>query len=359
MPRNPRSCAAALASVFLLSTPALAQAGTTDLSVRNPDIAGDTTVGSTVTYQTTVANNGPDADNPTLEITLEQSDQLVSVNAAQGTCTQAAPLVCTLGPLPAGENVAVAITSKLVKEGPGGVQLQVRGDGSSTDPLPDNNLAGATFTVRPAEPEVVNTPSVQSGVGESRTQTTLGVDVELTPYGAGTYYFEYGRTRSFGSKTGVGKVNSQRTVKRRALIEGLPLDTKIYWRPVMVVDGKTYRGKIRSETTLGKLLYPLITIRATRRTASSTTYVGTIGDGLADAPGACRGTVTMNVYTEGGDIMSPKTRTNAARCAYEITIPFGTRDARKYGPKGRGVFVQARFSGTKYVAAAGSTSDRP
>jgi uncharacterized repeat protein (TIGR01451 family) len=355
-----RSAAVALASAFLLSTPALAQAGTADLSVSNPELTGDRSPNSELTYTFSVTNAGPDAAaEPMVQASISENSQLISITPSQGTCTANDPTtqLCFPGALAAGATVAYAVKVKLTT--PGNYGLTIFANGSDVDPNQDNNSGGVNFNVDEPEEEYVETPTARTGEWE-RTQATLKVEAELSPYGAGTYYFEYGETKAYGKKTDVQKISTRKQdVKRKAVLDGLDPKTRYHYRVVLVVGGKTYRGKDEAATTFGKLLYPEITIKAVKRTASKTTYVGTIGDGFADAPGACKGTITMNVYTEGGDIMSPKVRTNAKQCSYRITIPFGTSDARKYGPKGHGVFVQARFSGTKWVAAAGSTSDRP
>src|SRR5690349_12421947 len=126
-----RSIAGALALATILFTPAVASAGTADLTVDNPNIEGDTTVGSTATYPTRVFNSGPDTADATLDINLQQADELVSVTPSAGTCTQAAPITCQFTGLAAGTGVDVRITVKYTKSGSGGVQLYVHNDANS------------------------------------------------------------------------------------------------------------------------------------------------------------------------------------------------------------------------------------
>lgn len=356
----PRSIAGAIALASILVTPAVASGATADLSVTNPAITGETKPGAEITYTFSAANAGPDATEATVQVSISEREQLISITPSQGTCSPVAAdtSMCDTGTLDPGATVAYAVKVKLTTAGNYGLTVFVN-TGGATDPNQDNNAGGVNYTVEEPEPEFVETPTAQTG-GWERTQATLEVDAELSPFGAGTYYFEYGTTKAYGKKTDVEQISTQKQdVTRKAVLDGLAMNTTYHYRVVLVVGGKTYRGKDRTARTLGKLLYPLITIKAVKRTASSTTYEGSIGDGLADAPGACKGTIRMNVYTEGGDIMNRVTKVNAATCEYRIRIPFGTTDARTYGPKGKGAFVQARFSGTKAVAAAGSTSDRP
>jgi uncharacterized repeat protein (TIGR01451 family) len=356
----PRSIAGALAFASILITPAVASAATADLSVTNPVITGETTPGAEITYTYAVSNAGPEASEVMVNDALSELEQLISITPSQGTCAPAdGGSMCSVGTLAPGASVAFAVKVKLTTAGNYQHTVFVNDPAGGVDPNQDNNVGGVGFNVDEPEEEFVETPTARTG-GWERTQSTLKVDAELSPFGAGTYYFEYGKTKAYGNETDVEKISTQKSdVTRKAVLDGLAMKTKYHYRVVLVVDGKTYRGKDKTATTFGELLYPLITIKAVKRTASSTTYEGSIGDGFADAPGACKGTITMNVYTEGGDIMNPKTKVNAKTCEYRITIPFGTSDARKYGPKGKGAYVQARFSGTKAVAAAGSTSDRP
>jgi hypothetical protein len=369
--RMPRSwpLAAAVASALLLTTPAPASAATADLSVSNPVITGDTRPGAEITYGFTVANAGPDATAVTVDDAASGNEQLLGITPSQGTC--AAPVdgrsLCELGVLAPGGSATLTVRVRLGAAGnyqhvafvrPTNADLE----NQTQDPNGDNDSGGINFNVEEpyVAPVEVRTPSVSASTGYRRTQATVGVGAEVTPYGTGTLHFEYGTTKAFGKKTAALEVSGDAAVERKAVIGGLAMKTKIYWRAVMVVGSKTYRGTTRTETTLGKLLYPLVSLKTTKRTASSTTYVGTIGDGFADAPGACRGTIQMAVYTaSGGDVLRRRTKVNAKACSYRITIPFGTRDARRYGRRGKGVYVQAGFSGSKAVAATRSSADRP
>lgn len=362
-----RYVAVAFAATMFFSAPALASAGTADLSATNPVITGETRPGAEITYSYTVQNAGPDAADVTVDDGLSDNEQLLGITASQGSCAPGGNgSLCSLGTVAPGASVGFSVRVRLTTAGNYQHTAWVSTTGGdpgnpTTDPNRDNDVGGINFNVEDPSSDSVegDTPTVSSGAGYRNTQSTVGVDAEVAPYGAGTLHFEYGRTKAFGKKTAVQKVTGDQTVERKAVIKGLAMKTRVYWRAVLVVGGRTYRGKARSATTQGRMLYPNITIKATKRTASSTTYVGTIGDGFADAPGACKGTIEMSVYTEGGDVLRRRTKVNAKACSYRITIPFGTKDARRYGPKGKGVFVQAGFSGTKAVASARSTSDRP
>jgi uncharacterized repeat protein (TIGR01451 family) len=363
-----RPVVVAFASAMFFATPALASAATADLGVTNPTITGETRPGAEITLSYTVSNAGPDATAVTVDDAPSEGTQLLGITPSQGSCTpNAGRSLCDLGVVAPGGTVAIAVKVRLGAAGNHQHVAWVRPtnadlENQTQDPNRDNDSGGINFNVEEpyVEPVEVQTPVVSANTSFRRTQTTVGVSAELTPYGAGTLHFEYGTSKALSKKTAAVKISGDRQLERKATIRGLGMKTKIHWRAVMVVGGKTYRGKTRTETTLGKLLYPLITLKATKRTASSTTYVGTIGDGFADAPGACKGTIQMDVYTaSGGDVLRRRTTVNAKACSYRITIPFGTKDARRYGRKGKGVYVQAGFSGSKAVAATRSSAERP
>ena len=138
------------------------------------------------------------------------------------------------------------------------------------------------------------------------------------------------------------------------------MNTTYHYRVVLVVDGKTYHGRDHSAKTFGKILFPELTLRAASRSAHSTTYVGKLDpDGIADAPGSCKGSVSIDVYTlAGADLLHSRATKLGKDCTYRLKLPFGTKDARRYGKRGN-VLAQARFSGNYAVANVGSKSDRP
>jgi hypothetical protein len=347
----------ALALAFLVPT-AVASADTTaDLSISNPTISGDPYVGNTATYTMQVGNNGPDATEATATVELGQAEQLVSASASQGSCTQAAPVTCSVGTVAPSASVSLTITVKYTGGGTDQHKDSVAGPSTNVDPDPNNNLAGVSYEVSYPEEPVNQTPTAETG-GWNRSQANLKVDALASPFGSGTYYFEYGKTKSYGKKTSVSKVSGNEDVSVKGRLSGLAMSTTYHYRVVLVVGGKTYRGRDKSAKTLGKLLYGPLTLKAVKRGASSTSYTGRLGAGMADAPGACKGGVSVTVYTlQGADLLVKKTSMRS-NCTYKITIPFGTKQARKYGKKGS-VLVQANFTGNRAVARVGSESDRP
>lgn len=341
------------------STAALASASTADFSITNPDAGPTHVVGATVTYVAHVSNSGPDAASASVNDELGEVESLVSASASQGSCTQTAPVSCDLGVVAPGADVTVQVTVTYTRASNGNNhQMIVSGGPDNSDPNFNNNVGVASFSVDEPEAPVLQTPSAQTGEW-SRGQAHLDVDAELSPYGAGTYYFEYGKTKAYGTKSATKNVSGNEDVKRTTRLAGLKMSTVYHYRVVLVVDGKTYRGRDRAAKTLGKINYPELTLKAVRRSASSTLYKGELmPDGTADAPGSCKGSIRLEVYTlQGATLMEKKTKLGKD-CTYRLKLPFGRTAARRAGRKGN-VLVQAWFSGNYAVAHVGSTADKP
>jgi uncharacterized repeat protein (TIGR01451 family) len=97
------------ALVLVLGVPAVAQAATADVVVQmaGPQFAA---VGVEASYDVTIANRGPD---PTAGVELRDpipaGARLVRTVPGGADCTPGATLVCTLGPIPAGQSRVVTI----------------------------------------------------------------------------------------------------------------------------------------------------------------------------------------------------------------------------------------------------------
>jgi uncharacterized repeat protein (TIGR01451 family) len=339
---------------------AIASASTADLSVSNPTVDGTAEVGTTATYVSHVTNLGPDATAATVTDELGDAEKLVSASTSAGSCVQDAPVNCDLGVVAPGADVTLTIKVFYMRESRYNQQtLTVTGAADNSDPDPDNDVAGVSFEVSQPQAPVVQKPTAETG-GWSRGQAHLDVDAELAPYGSGSYWFEYGKTKAYGHKTSAKAIHGQSGLTRRATLAGLQMNTTYHYRVVLVAHGKTYRGRDHSAKTFGKILYPELTLKAAKRSASSTVYVGKLDpDGIADAPGSCKGSVSIEVYTlQGATLLRSRSTKLGKDCTYRLKLPFGTRDARRYGKKGN-VLAQARFTGNYAVAAVGSQSDRP
>jgi hypothetical protein len=360
-----RRCLAPATVVLFLAGAGGAWADTAaDLDATSPQPPDERTVGSVVTYAYMVSNNGPtspgaNASDPTdMTVTdhLGASEELVSITADRGTCPPSAPATCSLGPVEPGGYAVVTVKVKLVRTGQNQHTYAVSG-AANADPNPANDAGAISYEVAPAGSVPGATPKAVTGEW-FRRQASADLEATLTPYGEGSYHFEYGKTKSYGKKTAATDVRGNRAVKRTDTIDGLEMNTTYHYRVVLVVAGKTYRGRDRTVRTLGKLRYGPLTLEPTKRGASTTTYTGLLGDHVADAPGACAGTVTVAIYlTSGASITERKTQLRKD-CTYRIRMPIGSQSARRYGPKGT-VLVQAHFEGNRAVSRVGSEADRP
>src|SRR3954453_5756217 len=102
----------ALALALLLPAGS-AFAATSDLSITNPTVdPGDTVVGKTVSYTMQVQTGGPDAVDATVSDQLGDAEALVSASTSQGSCSQQAPVTCSVGTVVFGQSVTVTITVK-------------------------------------------------------------------------------------------------------------------------------------------------------------------------------------------------------------------------------------------------------
>jgi uncharacterized repeat protein (TIGR01451 family) len=328
-----------------------------DLAVSNsPKIDGDQTVGSTATYTIYVADNGPDTvADATFQDHLGAAESLVYLSTTQGTCDMTADS-CDLGATAPGAPVTIQVRVKFTQTGDNAHSYEVSG-ADTTDPDPNNNIGGVEWNVEQPQAAPTNTPMVETGFA-SFAQAHLDVDGQVAPYGAGTWWFEYGKTKSYGSKTSIHTVSAQGTKKVKDTLDGLAMDTTYHYRLVLEAGGKTYRGKDATGTTWGKQKYADLRLKAVKRGATSTSYTGYFKDAdLLDAPHACRGGVTVEVYTTSNvNIMLRKTRMNEHTCSFKITIPLGSSNARKYGPKGT-VLVQAFFDGSYAISHVGTSAD--
>jgi len=347
------------AGLAFFSTAALASASTADLSITNPDAGPTHVAGATVTYVAHVTNNGPDATPATVTDELGEVESLVSASASQGSCTQTAPVRCDLGVVAPGAGVTVQVTVTYTGPSNGNNhQMMVSGGPDISDPDFTNDVGVASSPVDAPEAPEVQTPSAETG-DWSRGQAHLDVEARLSPYGAGTYHFEYGRTKAYGTKTPAKKVSGDEDVERSTRLAGLKMSTVYHYRVVLVVDGKTYRGRDRAAKTLGRIKYPELTLEAVRRSASSTLYRGELmPDGTGDAPGACKGSIRLAAYTLDGPTLMEKRTKLGKDCTYRLKLPFGRAAARRAGRKGT-VLVQAWFSGNHAIANVGSKADKP
>jgi len=103
--------------------------------------------GYTLTYTYTVTNAGPsDADDPVVSVTLGGVAALDASSTSQGACVGTAPVLCSLGALPAGDGATVVVTVALTATGSATADASVA-DAGITDPNSTNNSTSSSTTV--------------------------------------------------------------------------------------------------------------------------------------------------------------------------------------------------------------------
>jgi uncharacterized repeat protein (TIGR01451 family) len=102
-------------------------------------------IGSDVTFQITVTNNGPsDANGVVVDDTLPAGLQFVSATPSQGSCNAVSPIHCTIGSLVNGASATVTVVAT-VSSLP--VTNTATVDADEADPSTANNSASATISI--------------------------------------------------------------------------------------------------------------------------------------------------------------------------------------------------------------------
>ncbi|HET6893610.1 MAG TPA: Calx-beta domain-containing protein, partial [Pyrinomonadaceae bacterium] len=117
-----------------------------ELALSMTDSPDPVALGSNLTYNLTVTNNGElPATAVTLANTLPAGATLVSATPGQGSCTGTSTVVCTLGTLNAGANttVTIVIQPPAVRT----INNTATVTANEIDPLPNNNSASQTTQV--------------------------------------------------------------------------------------------------------------------------------------------------------------------------------------------------------------------
>lgn len=154
---------------------------------------------------------------------------------------------------------------------------------STSSSYSTSTYGGTTKTCKP--------PSVDTDCASWTDSDTAKVSGSINPNGATTsYYFEYGKTTSFGSQTPTGTAGNGRTlVDVSATIDGLTSNTTYYYRLVATNEKGTTRTYTQSfKTTAAKPT-------ATTGSASAITKTGAAIAGTANPNGG-----TTSAYLEYG-----------------------------------------------------------
>ena len=117
-----------------------------DVSISQTASPGPAVAGSTLTYQLTAADNGPDpAAGIVVQDSLPAGAALISASPSQGGCVGSAPLVCPLGSLAVGAKATVTVVVRPSQVGVATNTATI--GGNPTDPNPENNRSVLQTTV--------------------------------------------------------------------------------------------------------------------------------------------------------------------------------------------------------------------
>ena len=169
-----------------------------DLSAVDTDLgvslaaSSTATSGSNTSFTASINNNGPSASTGVVfSAALSGDARIVSVAASQGSCTQSAPVTCSLGNL--ANSAKAAVTVVVQPMAPETLVLNAQVNGSETDPAPANNSATASVAVtgtalNPQPALTALSPNaVQAGSAEiTLTITGSGFTADSTVMWSGT-----------------------------------------------------------------------------------------------------------------------------------------------------------------------------
>jgi uncharacterized repeat protein (TIGR01451 family) len=186
-------------------------------------------VGHKLTYMVAATNNGPTLDGA---LGVQVVDKLPSTvtfasSSPSGICTNASGTVtCSVGTIAHGATRHIGITVIPHKAGfPKDSTLVSSG---ALDPNPSNNKGGVT------EP-VWDKPAVLTDPASGRTYHGATLHGKVNPNNAQTtYYFEYGPTTSYGSKTGASHASGLSSVGVTLPLHGLHPGRLYHYRLVAV-----------------------------------------------------------------------------------------------------------------------------
>src|SRR5436190_11229526 len=184
--RGPLGVAVFVAAALAAGAPA-AHAANGDLAVLrlSSDHPAGVPLGGTITYTYDIGNLGPEAVGALLIDTLGYGEVLVSASASQGTCTQVAPVTCSLDEMPAGSSWTITVVTRANTSGTVTHAGIVRAPGGATN----NNLAndlGTVITPVDATTERVGIVAATTPAPSS-AQASIVLGGRVGPKGDGTY----------------------------------------------------------------------------------------------------------------------------------------------------------------------------
>lgn len=243
-----------------------------DMAISGSGSPNPVIVGQAVTYSLK-ATNDPSTD-PAYDVVvtdkLPSAVTFKSASASQGSCSfSSGTVTCNLGTIVHADSVTITIT--VTANSPGSVTNTASVASSALDPNSSNNSVNITTQVQAAAAKG-RAPVAVTG-GANGIGFTFGtVHGSINPEGAATsYYFQYGRTKSYGSHTSTvsgGSGSSSKAVSRT--LHGLRPGTVYHYRIVAQSANGTAFGSDRTFRTPQR---PSLHVRPSRVVAGATVRV--------------------------------------------------------------------------------------
>lgn len=150
--------------------------GSADLSIAKTDTPDPVIAGTSLTYELSVANNGPsNASDVTITDDLPASTTLISATPSQGSCSGTDTVTCAIGNLASGNSATVTIVVHVLASTADGAILNNTAEvtANEADPSTGNNTATAeTAVIREADLAITKTDATDPAVaGENLTYT--------------------------------------------------------------------------------------------------------------------------------------------------------------------------------------------
>jgi uncharacterized repeat protein (TIGR01451 family) len=200
-------------------TAGTAPAPTADLALAMAASPASVTVGGQITYTLTVTNAGPGtARLVAVDDTLPPGLVFVSASPTQGTCTNASPVHCDLGPIGIGGLATVTIVARATAAGT--VSNTANASTTTTDPTAGNNSATATTTVTAVTTKTTTTKCVVPKV--------KGKTLAAARKAIGRGHCAVGRVRlAYSAKVKRGRVVSQKPAPGTRLRKGAKVNLTV------------------------------------------------------------------------------------------------------------------------------------
>jgi uncharacterized repeat protein (TIGR01451 family)/CSLREA domain-containing protein len=241
-----------------------------DMGISKSGSPDPATVGQTLVYTLTATNHGPgSAPGVTVTDTLPSSVTFQSASASQGSCSNSSGTVtCDLGNLAAGASATSTINVTPNSAG------EITNTASVKSSAPDSDSSNDTATVvtQVQSAPAAGKPQAKTGGASGLTFTSATLHGKVNAGGAAsTFFFEYGTSKRYGSKTSSRSAGSGTTFRSFSrAVSGLRSGTLYHYRIVARNSRGTARGVDRTFRTPRR---PALHVRPSQVVAGATVRV--------------------------------------------------------------------------------------